>query len=196
MPTGYTAPVEDGTITEFKDFALFCARVFGALVMMRDEPMGAPIPDKLDNESSYHTLELERLGAELAHVRAMSEDGVKAAVETEYLKNVGYWAADEADRKLRLGRDQRMLQKVRDWVPPSPEHQSMKGFMQDQLISSAAQLLDPMPEPRRSSGRMWQRIKIASLEREIDYHTEKEAEAQKRSKERQEWLDALRSSLP
>lgn len=37
MPTGYTASVQEGKVTEFRDFAMECARAFGALVMMRDE---------------------------------------------------------------------------------------------------------------------------------------------------------------
>ena len=35
MPTGYTAAVCSGEITEIKDFALSCARAFGALITMR-----------------------------------------------------------------------------------------------------------------------------------------------------------------
>jgi hypothetical protein len=39
MPTGYTAGVADGTITEFREYALLCARAFGACIMLRDEPV-------------------------------------------------------------------------------------------------------------------------------------------------------------
>jgi hypothetical protein len=48
MPTGYTAAVADGTITEFPDFAMQCARAFGTLVLMRDEPQDAAIPEKFE----------------------------------------------------------------------------------------------------------------------------------------------------
>jgi hypothetical protein len=30
MPTGYTAKVNDGSITDLKSYALICARAFGA----------------------------------------------------------------------------------------------------------------------------------------------------------------------
>lgn len=60
MPTGYTANVPDG-IT-FEQFVWQCARGMGALVMMRDEPTGAPIPERFEpsdynakREIAYHT---------------------------------------------------------------------------------------------------------------------------------------------
>lgn len=40
MPTGYTADIKDG-IT-FRDFALRCARAFGATIMQRDEDISIP----------------------------------------------------------------------------------------------------------------------------------------------------------
>lgn len=53
MPTGYTYPVCEGKITEFPDFALSCARAFGALISMREEPMDAPLPDEIAASTNY-----------------------------------------------------------------------------------------------------------------------------------------------
>lgn len=52
MPTGYTAGVKDGTVTDFKAFVMQCARAFGALIDMRDDPSDVPIP-KSFAPSSY-----------------------------------------------------------------------------------------------------------------------------------------------
>ena len=60
MPTGYTYPVADGTITEFSKFALNCSRAFGVLMHMRDEPIDAPIPDKIE-PTSYYKNQLDEL---------------------------------------------------------------------------------------------------------------------------------------
>lgn len=54
MPTGYTAAVCDGKITEFPAFALQCARAFGALITMRDDAMNAPIPEEIKPDTSYY----------------------------------------------------------------------------------------------------------------------------------------------
>lgn len=45
MPTGYTADVADGKITDFVEYALQCARAFGACIMLRDEPISSEIPE-------------------------------------------------------------------------------------------------------------------------------------------------------
>lgn len=50
MPTGYTHKIKDGMT--FKEYALRCARNFGALMDMRDDPMDAPIP--IFTPSGYH----------------------------------------------------------------------------------------------------------------------------------------------
>ncbi len=38
MPSGYTENIYYGKKVAFKDFALGCARAFGACVMQRDDP--------------------------------------------------------------------------------------------------------------------------------------------------------------
>jgi len=57
MPTGYTYPVVEGKITEFSDFALSCARAFGALITMRDDPHDTPIPETFE-PSDYNAKKL------------------------------------------------------------------------------------------------------------------------------------------
>ena len=39
MPTGYTAGIADGTITNFEQYALRCIRAFGATMHLRDESL-------------------------------------------------------------------------------------------------------------------------------------------------------------
>lgn len=54
MPTGYTNRIQNGEITEFKDFALACARAFGALISMRDDALDAPMPAEILPDTKYH----------------------------------------------------------------------------------------------------------------------------------------------
>lgn len=68
MPTGYTA---DLTLdTPFERFAMRCARAMGACVMMRDDPMDAPIPDKWEPDD-YYRKRLEDAKAKLAAAEEM-----------------------------------------------------------------------------------------------------------------------------
>ena len=59
MPSGYTENIYYGKEVAFKDFALGCARAFGACVMQRDDP--ADEKPKIMPEESYHTEELKKL---------------------------------------------------------------------------------------------------------------------------------------
>jgi len=85
MPTGYTYPVQDGKITELRDFALLCTRGFGALIMMRDEPMDAPIPETLGANTQYHDEALARGKASRVEVNMLSasEREQRAAARAE-----------------------------------------------------------------------------------------------------------------
>ena len=58
MPTGYTDRIYRGVETSFRTFMLECARGFGALVHLRDEP-GAPIPDVIP-PSDYYAVALAK----------------------------------------------------------------------------------------------------------------------------------------
>lgn len=79
MPTGYTASVQDGKITEFRDFAMQCARAFGATITMRDDPSDAPIPEAFEPEN-YNAKRLIEAQEEIARLNAMTDDE-KAAKE-------------------------------------------------------------------------------------------------------------------
>lgn len=92
MPTGYTHGVQDGTVTEFRDFALICARAFGATILMRDDPMDAPIPDEFQS-STYHLDRLKELEIEQsAQLRESIDFDCSTRYETEpVLKSGKEW---------------------------------------------------------------------------------------------------------
>src|SRR5687768_6886698 len=82
MPTGYTHPVVDGKITEFNDFALSCARAFGALITMRDDAMDAPIPEEFKPETNYHDDRIAADTKRMGEIQAMTlADANTAALE-------------------------------------------------------------------------------------------------------------------
>lgn len=99
MPTGYTAAVEDGTITEFDDFAWQCARAFGALIMMRDDPMSAPIPQKFEPTAEH----VEMKNFMLDQLRISLPDMSGRYDLEPVIQNGTTWLADqihEAERSL------------------------------------------------------------------------------------------------
>jgi len=72
MPTGCTAKLMSEGQT-FHEFIMQCARNFGALIMMRDDPWDAPIPDKFE-PYGYHAKKLIEAREELKRLNNMSDE--------------------------------------------------------------------------------------------------------------------------
>ena len=193
MPTGYTAAVVDGKITEFPEFAMSCARVFSALVIMHDDPMDAPIPDEFV-PSAYSAERLDEAKSRLARLLAMDADQTAAAAEADYFKQVADRAEYERRETEQEDRLLAMEAKVLAWTPPTPEHIEMKSFMLDQIrVSKRGDYR--RAEPVRLSGYDWITDQIARARKDIDYHTTENAKEIERTRSRSEWVKSLRASL-
>lgn len=194
MPTGYTAAIADG-IT-FQQFALQCARAFGALVMMRDEPAGAEIPEEFKPSDFY-----ERMAADarrrLAELRAMSPEQAESEALKVYL--------DERERRAKSVRDndglrakyESMLANVDSSVPPTDEHAGLKHFMREQIKSSIEFDCSPCRhgELVQQSGAAWLSDAIARAEQDIARYEQEHAAEVERTNKRNAWVRALRESL-
>lgn len=112
MPTGYTHKVQEGTITEFKDFALSCARAFGALITMRDDPMDATIPDVIEPDGYYAECVAERK-SEFERLQSMSVDQQTLAYIADKKHDEDYRQQRIERNKSERQRYEAMLAKVR-----------------------------------------------------------------------------------
>jgi hypothetical protein len=204
MPTGYTAAVQDGTITEFKDYALQCARAFGASIMQRDDDPSEP--PKEQEESSYYQ---ERVDETLEEIEVLVNLSDEELVESE--KNANLRELDQCkqrleDEKIEKIRYDDMLEKVRDWEAPSAEHLKYKEFMINQLVESiefdcggsyyendlrkAVSKLEYIPTAKEiREGRM------ADLQRDLEYYRKNLAEENALVFSRNQWIRQLYESL-
>lgn len=195
MPTGYTSELYDGKEQSFHEFVLSCARNFGALIEMRDEPLDAPIPDAF-TPSDYHVTALAKAQAEYDRLIGMSDD--EATVEANRLADE--WDAkladQEATRVARKARYEAMLSDVQAWRPPTSEHKGLKDFMIEQLTESIRFDCSTYeyPSPTRDGGD-WRYEALAKARRDIEYHTVEHAKDVFRAAERTAWVRALRESL-
>lgn len=197
MPTGYTAPVNDGTITTLKDYALTCARAFGALIELRDEPGSTPIPERF-KRSTYHDERLAEANTELAALLVLTPAERQQRADKANADALAYWQKSKADRAAIKARYDAMLAKAKNWVPPTPDHEEFKNFMVSQLEQSVkfdttGYGEDTPPEP--VSAEEWYASALKEARRNITYHTEGRDEEIRRTAERQAWLDALRGAL-
>ena len=194
MPTGYTENVPDG-IT-FEQFVWQCARGMGALVMMRDEPTGAPIPERFE-PSNYNAKRLQEATDELARLRSLTPEQMQAECEAKHAKSEAQKKKRLAENEAQLAAYRAMLDQVLAWVPPTKDHENFKEFMADQLRKSldfddSREYYQPEPMPSVDE---WAARQIAEAKREIAYHTKAHQGEVERTEARNGWLAALRNSL-
>lgn len=196
MPTGYTAAVADGAITDLPTFALQCARNFGALILMRDEPMDAPIPDAFE-PSYFYERELSAIRERLARLEAMSPEEADNACEQAYLESVTTWERRAAERAETKGRYEAMLALVQQWTPPTQDHTGLKVFMLDQLRDSIKFDCDGSYDERpvRMDSAAWVKQQIEAAKRRFESYSEGAAEERERTNSRNAWIAKLRESL-
>lgn len=195
MPTGYTADIAKG-IT-FEQFAMDCARAFGATISMRDEPAGTPIPDEF-KPSEYHNNAINSAKAELACLQKMSHADIEKAAADEHEKAEAHRLQRISEVRALRAKYESMLTQAADWVPPSPEHEEMKSFMLQQISTSIDfdcsenYYLEPSP---RQSGQQWHASRVKIVTDNIEYHAKEHQKELERCAKRTEWVRLLRQSL-
>lgn len=196
MPTGYTSDLYDGNDVTLRDFILRCARGMGALIMMRDDPWDAPI--RTFEPSAHHANAIEKTKARLDELVNMHPDEIARAAEEAHQKAYQSWR-DRRDEKLALrGRYEDMLNKVRTWQPPTPEHEGLRALMVDQLESSIkfdCSMSYDEPPVRKPDG-AWFTEQVERAQESLAYHVEEDAKERQRTADRNAWVQALMEALP
>lgn len=195
MPTGYTAAVKDGI--SFEQFTWSCARAFGALMLMRDEPSDAPIPEAF-KPSDFYSKCLEKAESRLAALKAMTPEEAQAAAAASYAQVAKQIDDHKAEAQELRNKYSEMLAKVDQWAPPTPEHQGLKDFMAEQLRQSIDFDCSTsyLTEPVQKDGPTWLAESIADAEHQIKRYLEQHAEEVTRTEQRNAWIKALRESVP
>jgi hypothetical protein len=194
MPTGYTADIEKG-IT-FKEYAMSCARNFGALVMMRDDPHDAEIPTEFE-PSDYNSKALKKAQSELGALENISED------EAAILSINECDAENKMDDEYRIRKSElrkkyaAMRLQAAMWLAPSPDHQNLKEFMISQIDQSIKFDCPDYAYERKHprSGKEWLQHKRERILKDIEYHTKGDREERERTRARNLWIQRLRDSL-
>lgn len=196
MPTGYTAKIADGI--SFEEFALDCARAFGACITMRDDPMTKPIPDSFE-PSDYHVKALAVEEANLKKLNSMTIAEAEEIAKADYNREVKRIAKRLKESKNLMAKYENMLKQVEAWTPPTPEHFEMKKFMVEQITTSMKHddMTDYYAEnpAKLQTGEEWLKDRIATTKHSIEYHKEENEKEIERAHGRTSWVNALRDSL-
>lgn len=196
MPTGYTAAVADGTMTDLSPFVLQCARAFGATITQRDDPLSVP-PAFLVVDSHYAD-NVIRDQKRLEQIREMTDAECEQSAHDEWVKlstdKIDALERNEETRKRYLA----MIDKVHGWIPPTNKHNRLKEFMLEQLYSGMKfDVLsdDYFTMPIRKTASAWRKEQIESAEWNLNYSKTAMEREQKRSDENNAWIAALYKSL-
>jgi len=194
MPTGYTACIGDGAT--FEEFVWGCARAFGALIMMRDDPGDAPIPE-FKPRTEYYEKSLAEAESKLRELQSMTIDQAREAARHDHEAATLARQERAAERNALRAKYLDMRAKVAAWKPPTPEHNGMKEFMLKQIDQSidfdcndrwddAPALQDP---------ETWLKEQIERVARTIAYDKQHIAEEISRTNARNAWVRALDASV-
>jgi len=206
-PTGYTDIIystvhhpEKGKFGQpsFEEFALRCARAFGAFVDMRDMSLDAETPEVLEEHSHYHD-KLLKAYARRAEVATWTQAQATTEAKKSYGKAKKHHDEYIAGAKLLKERYEEMLQKVRDWEPPSEDHQGLKTFMIEQLEQSIDFDCNvgywEKNAPKLLGGAEYKRQQLDKATEDIDYYQKEKLKEAERTQNRNEWIASLRASL-
>lgn len=193
MPSGYTAKILEGCT--FEQFAWSVARGFGALIMMRDDPADAPIPERFE-PSDYHLKKIEEAKAAVRLLVDSSPDELfvryKKYRKDVELRNIEREERDESTKVKYLD----MLAKVQAWQPPSPDHAGMKEFMIKQIEESLHfDFLGPEYREKLMMFDEWKAEQENKAECDLQYHVREHTSEVERVEGRNRWLKQLRESL-
>lgn len=195
MPTGYTSIIAEKETT-FPEFALGCARAFGALMSFREEPMDAPIPDKLPI-SDYYTKRIAETEKELEKLKAMTSEKMANNAKAEYDKELANYERRVQERTELKNKYLDMLSQVENWQPPTSEHQGLKEFMIQQLTESIRWdcSLEYLHPPKLMTKEDWYNKQYSILSKDLIYNKDHEQQEINRVKTCENWIKALKESL-
>lgn len=194
MPTGYTAGVQSGEVTDFATYAMGCARAFGALVTMRDDPPDAEIPEAFEPDD-YYARSLKEAEAKLAELESASDAEIARMVAADYEEKMEHYRESVQKQQDQQARYDAMLEKARRYVAPTPDHEDFAKFLVSQLEESKDFDKWRLDEPEQLDPATWKAKELEERRLWVEMHRESWEKVTERCKQRTEWVRALRESL-
>lgn len=192
MATGYTCIVEDRDDVTFEQYLWRCARAFSPFV--REDSLDAAVPQECKPDEYYE----KQVRTAREALRVAEETPPNDAMAEENRRRLTYYEEDEARRKEKTARYDRMKEQVRAWRPPTPEHEALKTFMLEQLLTGwPGYQREPgsPPEPATDPA-AWRAEKIEAA-REVLLRAEKRfAEEVERYERNTAWIRRLNERTP
>lgn len=200
MPTAYTAYIDDGEITNAKDFILLCTRAFGVSMDIRDEPLSVPTPINFEPDISFDTEQIKKYEAEKERILNMSDEEFHEEISKKNLEDI-----EKAKNKFMKDCDlddtyQHMIASVKKWNPPV-DGKDLKDFVIEQLEISRPDIKfrariyrNTMTKAQQTDDEVKAQY-IKNCDDNIEYHKKNIETKVKDAEERTKWMKDLLESL-
>jgi hypothetical protein len=193
MPTGYTAELCDKG-QSFEEFVWRCARAFGALILMRDDALDAPIPDAFKS-SNYAEKSLKEAEASLERALTMTLKDAERESAAQYARRVDETRESNARTAAIRKRLEEMRARVDAWKPPTKDHEGLRDFMLKQLDETIRFDGSESEMPTRQKPEDWLRDHIEHSRRWMEVSLESARKERESTDSRNAWIADLRKSV-
>ena len=201
MPTGYTAGILDGTTKDFNQFAKHCSRAY--IMHLRDEPMDSEY--KKREVSDYHTKAIEKAKTELKQADSLSDEELIIQEKNRLIESKKYHLESKEKDELNKIKMDSFLEKAKQYVPPTENHQGIAKFMIEQLektiefdcnsnyhIDELITIDSKIEKVNADDIRSEMKVKAT---KDIAYHTKEHEADVKRCREHNQWYEDFIKSL-
>lgn len=198
--TGYIHRLIDENQT-FAEFVLASARQMSILYSLRDQPMDAPLPEKLE-PAGYWDNEVAERTQKLAELEALTTEQDQHAYGWRVKDEEIQWHLKEhAAQQKDLARVRETLAAVEAWeIPPDEDLDGLKRVMLEQLNECLR--INGHGYHEKAARELGEATPLAFFERNLDYARRDVASAREyqqkeldRTARANQWLTALRESL-
>jgi hypothetical protein len=194
MSTGYTAIIEDKEDCTFIDYALRCARAFGACVDQRDDSLSAPPMPRQPNQ--YYVECVADAEVDLHKFESATSEEIERDFVTERESAKQHNEQSRVEHQHKQEAYARIRADVIKWVPPTPDHHGLKKFMLEQIdICYEPDKKPYCTKPDRISIRRWHLNRINYAKETLERCREDVKKDVERCEESRKWLTALIASL-
>lgn len=194
MPTAYTEPIHAGESITVKEYIARCARAFGPLSYLRDEPLSNELPDTIP-ESTYYQEQYEKAKNRLAKLSALTPEEIHIEAEKEYDESIQSRIHFNEQIKEENQRYEDMGKLVSKWKPKDPVYNELRHFALDQLRISYTPPYANAVKIEREDDEAWYRTALRRAVQDMEYYANEAEEERKRYRTRMAWLANLKKEL-
>lgn len=149
-----------------------------------------------EETEAYRKSCLDRAYKRSRELETMSIEEADAKAELAYQAQIKVKSED----KIRKMKDDKSLfdmrEKLESWKPPTVEHEAFKSYLLQELDYTITLDYEHDFPVLKLTGKEWLEFERTDVKYDIAYHSDRRREEQEALRKANEWMSALRESLP